>query len=593
MKNSARYLILSSDTATWKFDQPVLFLGRWCLREHDRNLWENMDALIAVPTGATSNDRYLMLEEARNIESKLFPRFTRILNEFHGLNYDERYWKIVLGHWFRETIDLLINRIQTIEKCFNEFEISGMAIYEFLTPISPGATYSDAVSKTNDDNWNAQVFNKIIELLGIEVIQDKVLKYEIKPISAKSEIALKTDFRKQTKEYIYYFCRRVASKLARESDAVIVNSYLPLEKEFLLNISLGQFPQWRLTPRFEPIREFNVDIRMALGQKLKLSDNTKMEEIVTSLLFDLIPVCYLEGFYELSQVSELADWPRKPRFIFSSNNFVYDEVFKVWTANKVFQGIPYFAGQHGNDYGVNRYLQQTIEEETSDRFLTWGWKRGLEQHTPAFLFKNISNPKRKNKKKPGLILIEGILGFRINVWDQSDQFEKYMREQFRFVLCLESCIRQELTVRLHTAHNQMLGEEDLRWQNFDRTIKVDSGSIPIRDLWQENRIIVHSYDSTGLLETLEANIPTIAFWQNRLDHLVDEAIPYYNLLIGAGIVHLTPESAAIKINEVWDDVEKWWKSSQVQRAREIFCSQYARTSKRPIRDLKKILLESI
>jgi len=139
----------------------------------------------------------------------------------------------------------------------------------------------------------------------------------------------------------------------------------------------------------------------------------------------------------------------------------------------------------------------------------------------------------------------------------------------------------------------MRGEEDLRWQNFDRTLKVDSGSMPIRDLWQQNRIIVHSYDSTGLLETLEANIPTIAFWQNGLDHLVDEAIPYYNLLIGVGIVHLTPESAALKINEVWDDVEKWWQSSQVQSAREIFCSQYARTSKRPIRDLKKILLENI
>lgn len=96
-----------------------------------------------------------------------------------------------------------------------------------------------------------------------------------------------------------------------------------------------------------------------------------------------------------------------------------------------------------------------------------------------------------------------------------------------------------------------------------------------------------------MLETLEANRPTIAFWQEGLDHLVEEAIPYYELLINAGIVHLTPESAALKVNQVWDDVENWWKSREVQNARENFCHQYARTSKRPIRDLKKILLENI
>ena len=168
-----------------------------------------------------------------------------------------------------------------------------------------------------------------------------------------------------------------------------------------------------------------------------------------------------------------------------------------------------------------------------------------------------------------------------------------LAEQFRFVSGLGSSIREKLTVRLHAAHSEMLGEDDLRWRNFDKSINLDSGKDPIRKLWQENKIIVHSYDSTGLLETLEANIPTVAFWQNSLEHLVDEAIPYYGLLVNVGIVHLTPESAAYKINEVWDDVEKWWRSREVQQAREMFCSQYARTSKNPIRELKKIILGNI
>jgi putative transferase (TIGR04331 family) len=106
-------------------------------------------------------------------------------------------------------------------------------------------------------------------------------------------------------------------------------------------------------------------------------------------------------------------------------------------------------------------------------------------------------------------------------------------------------------------------------------------------------LLVHSYDSTGLLETLEADRPTIAFWQDGLNHLVDEAIPHYQLLISAGIVHLTPESAAAKINEIWADVDNWWASHEIQSARQIFCEKYARTSKKPIRQLKKLLLEEI
>jgi putative transferase (TIGR04331 family) len=168
-----------------------------------------------------------------------------------------------------------------------------------------------------------------------------------------------------------------------------------------------------------------------------------------------------------------------------------------------------------------------------------------------------------------------------------------MAEQFRFVSSLRSDIRKNLTVRLHAAYGDMLGEEDLRWRNFDKSINLNYGKDPIRNLWQESRLIVHSYDSTGLLETLEANIPSVAFWQNGLDHLVADAIPYYELLVDAGIVLLTPESAANRINGVWGDVANWWDSSEVQKARKIFCSQYARTSKKPIRDLKKIFLENI
>ena len=106
-------------------------------------------------------------------------------------------------------------------------------------------------------------------------------------------------------------------------------------------------------------------------------------------------------------------------------------------------------------------------------------------------------------------------------------------------------------------------------------------------------MVVHSYDSTGILETLSNNIPALAFWRNNLDHAHESAKPYYQLLVDAGIVHLTPESAAQKVNEVWDDVEGWWGQDKVQNTRKQFCDRYARVSQNPVRELKQILLRQI
>ena len=57
-----------------------------------------------------------------------------------------------------------------------------------------------------------------------------------------------------------------------------------------------------------------------------------------------------------------------------------------------------------------------------------------------------------------------------------------------------------------------------------------------------------------------------------------------------GIIHLTPESAAKKVNEIWPTIDDWWLRDEVQIARKEFCEKYARGSKHPARDLKKILL---
>ena len=55
-----------------------------------------------------------------------------------------------------------------------------------------------------------------------------------------------------------------------------------------------------------------------------------------------------EGLSNLYDVVDLQPWPKNPKFIFTSNNFYRDELFKLWTATKVVSGSKY-VNQHGNN----------------------------------------------------------------------------------------------------------------------------------------------------------------------------------------------------------------------------------------------------
>jgi len=545
---------------------------------------------VAPPIGATPEDRDFLLSEARKIESNLFPKFADILNDFHNLEFNQRYWKILTGHWFRYTTEMLVNRIYTIKTCFDQYNIEAVSTYGCSIEILPQSNYTDSIMKANNEIWNSTLYEKIIDLL----IQKppKLEKITINPMEELDRKEQIPKSHKLSKENVYTNSRKIARKFLHDTDAFIVNSYLPLSKEFLLEAILGQFPQWFISPEFKSQNTPDTLARANAGSKLEINTSGDIERAVSILLFCLIPLDYFEDYVQLNDLANAQDWPKKPKFIFTSNNFASDDVFKAWTAKMVVDGTKYIVGQHGAGYGTDKYEFPTIEEVSSDAFITWGWTRPVNSYQPGFVFKNAS--RRKKMLRGGkLLLIEEPQIPRISLWEQADKFLKYLDEQFTFLGNLEAEVYDNVLVRLSINNHNMWSEEKLHFKNFDQNLEIDNGLHPIRELWPQSRVVVHSYNSTGLLETLEANIPTLAFWQNGLTHLVDEAIPAYLLLVQAGIVHLSPESTAQKVNEIWDHVDSWWWSSEVQNARREFCSQYARTSNKPVRELRKILLENI
>jgi putative transferase (TIGR04331 family) len=595
MHKISHYLITTSDERTWKFDQPVIFLGEWCRLYDRKHIWQNVDGIVAAPYGLAQAQKDVDHTDARALEKSLFPILFHVLNQYHGTQHGDRFWKIILGHWFRRYVEVILNRLRTLEQCIKNYHLSGTtALSVDCYSLTPLDSYS-AIWAFNDDRCNNALYVRILGLLGgsycpVETVTSEASEgfcFRVKDdTSSPKRRMLKWGFQQ---------LRTLVGALAREDDIFIINSYLPKSEEIKLQFALWQVPQLWTSLQFDPTEKPNSELRHELTERIsKNVSNTenaseKLFRIACALVFELLPICYLEGFSELTENTRLMPWPKKPRIIFTSNNFDTDEVFKLWAATQIELGSKYVIGQHGNNYGTSRYMNPSIEEATADKFLTWGWTDGLSKHAPAFLFKTTRCKAESYDPKGGLLLIELPVGQMISTWDVFAEFKDYFEEQQSFIWNLHAEIKLHLIVRLHFAYTYLKWSEQVRWNEFDPSIKIDNGSTKLNKLIAQSRLVVHSYDSTGILETLSQNIPTLAFWQNDFDHLRDSAKPYYQLLIDAGIVHLSPESTAAKVNEIWDDVEAWWSQSSVQTARRQFCEQYARTTQTPIGELKKLL----
>jgi putative transferase (TIGR04331 family) len=585
-----RYLITTADEKAWKFDRPVIFLGEWCRRYDKRHLWQNMDAIVAKPYGLGQAKKDCDQTVAKKFKDELFYDLCFVLNLYHRTDHGERFWQIVLGHWFSRYVDVMLNRANTLEQCFQTYRISGTTGYVFEDYTLATKDSNSAVWAASDDIWNNALYLRIIDLLELADCPVEVIKPHRSHRYIFSELTTPHNFKRSIAKWALRKLGKFSRFFVRDDDALIINSYLPRREQARLQLALGQFPQFWSTLKLETTEEANKSLRATLAIQMKGSICHGLEKLLRVMLFELLPVCYLEGFSNLNASIERLPWPKKPRFIFTSNSFDTDELFKLWAATKVESGFKYFVGQHGNNYGTYRYMNPSTEEATSDKFVTWGWTDGMQQHTPAFLFKTANQKKENYDRMGGLLLIQDMYYSQLDTWDRSAEHQKYFLEQIVFKTSLLEPIQRNLTVRLHSSFKYNRPYEKELWSELIPETQLDAGDVPIRALIRKSRLVVHSYDSTGILETLSQNIPTLAFWQNEFDHLRDSAKPFYQILVDVGIVHLTPKSVAQKVNEIWDDVEGWWSKSCVQDARIQFCERYARSSKNTLKDLKNILI---
>ena len=579
-----RFLITTALEATWVIDQPVIFLGEWCRLYSRKDIWLGMDAKVTPYHWSKSEKLCLDYEYVNSLYECLLVKLAESLNTIHGVDYSNKYWRILIGPWIANLIHVLYDRWLSITTVKSLYDITGTIFLESNIESSATNDLLECCELMKTDEWNHNIYAEIINSLDIcQPLIKKNYKEQHKISKIKNESSIKANISK-----LYLF---VAKYFSRKQDIFFHEAYITKLELVLLQLKLGQFPQlWK--PFIPTIANYDKELR---NFEIKYQAKNEFEKFLLKSIPKHIPRTYLEGYQKLSDQVAKSPWPKSPKLIYTANALWAQPVTMAYAAEKVENGTALVYGQHGGGYGVSKFsFSEEHEIKISRRYLTWGWDSKSETSLiPAGIGK-IPKIKRKKSKEYNTLLMITLnasrYSFRLGS-ETTRNFLDYFEDYFSFTSLLQDNIKNNMVVRL-TNWDQGWSQP-LRWKDKFPDVKLELQNRDIYKLISESRIVVHTYNSTGILETLSMGIPCIIFYDLKNMPLRDSAIPYFEELKQVGIFHDNPISAAAHIDSIWNNVDLWWTSNKVQKAVLNFNKRYCHNVKSISSTIKSILKEII
>ena len=567
------FLATTANQNFWKTDEPILFLGEWCRLYSQKHVWSELEHEVLPYHGLDRVALYKDYKYAIDIYERILVELTDIFNALHNSNHPTRYWRIVLGPWLASFIGIFLDRYRSLRVAVD----SGKVTNTWISPEFPEEYLANDFSEFRDncfeDGYNHCLFSQIIkssQAIPWEVINNQdALAYEsrvIKPFQKKG-------IKRATIRLL-----GACSKLIPESfgKMVAVQSYIKPMDLIKLQLSMKMLP-CPYRPRVDVVfSEANWDLRENI--KLRKGENHFESILIESIRFHF-PKIYLEGYSNMVQKAR-DTYPKYPKVILTSNAYKMDEGFKFWAADQVSRSVKLAITQHGGHVGDGLWsIDDDHEIDIANRYYSWGWTRENESKVMPMSSSMLGAMKDCIPDPKGTILCVPCSFYRYPYQMFSVPQGPLVLESFKFQeKFLKEVSPTVLSLLVFRLEGERGWEEKLRWQNSSIPPKAYQGNMSYRDHLATSRVCVCFYNGTPFLETFAANYPTILCWDPRYTELNNLAQPYFKMLREAGILYDSPESAASKLNEIYQDPNSWWASPKIQDVKNKFCDRFARTS---------------
>jgi putative transferase (TIGR04331 family) len=551
--------------------KPLLAISPGCIKYLDYDFYKSDLKILDNDLKKESLPKYLRYINI--IYNHYLNKISIKLNETHKVQYSKNYWKIIIGPWLSRFITIIYDRIRSIELAKRN-----KILYVKINNYSKkDYEFNDIIDFNNNittDNWNNVIYHQIIKTLKYFPIKNFSCIKEKKKINKKNT--------KQKLIFIISKLLNLFSFFIRKNDIFFIKTYFGTKISIFLQLYLLQFP-------FTD----NESIRLRFERRKKfISFNEKKNHIIyllDRLIPRHIPKIYLEGYKNTLKFIDTLTWPKKPKFIYSSNSFYNDDIFNIYLAEqKRKYKTKFISGQHGGGYFTYKYnFNQKMQFDISDFFLTWGCPKNLRSKKYITMFNFLNNSKINFTKKGRLLFIDYEFsrfpcGFGNTIFQQIKHLES-LKDRFVFFNKINSKILNLSTIKMYT--NDYGWKTKERYETRGINCNFSKRDDNLFKLLKQSRICVSNINSTVYLQTFNINFPTIVFFNKNIELMSKRSLLDLNYLREAGVVFFTPEEAANQVNLVWDSVDKWWNSKKVQNSVSIFCNKYSKRSEQKLSDL--------
>jgi putative transferase (TIGR04331 family) len=108
------FLVTSSYKHSWPDSGKIIFAGEWCKTFHDFDSYKDLSHTTIKHHWSDRKTLHNDLKMLEFVYEKYLDIISKELNKIHEVNKSTRYWRMIVGPWLQDFIELIFDYYQVI-----------------------------------------------------------------------------------------------------------------------------------------------------------------------------------------------------------------------------------------------------------------------------------------------------------------------------------------------------------------------------------------------------------------------------------------------------------------------------------------------
>lgn len=509
--------------------------------------------------------------ECKSVYFKYLPILSKKLNNIHNLNLPVRFWQISFGYWLYRHICIVYEKYHYLSKI--DIDNTSIILLDENSYFIPNEQADYLYCFCHDfgvQQLVSQYYSifKTKEFKTIKKIYELNIENKTDKISTSRKAISFKAITSSAKTFLKNISKSVLSQIIKPKIVLLTTFYTKkIVGELLLRsrakVQVIDLPN---------VKFFGNEICNNKRNVLfEIESNNKFEKYLNQTFFFCFPKIFIENFndYYDAYLTHISD--QNFKYIVSSGWIGMSKV-SLYFAIANNNGKTLVDQEHAAGSNILKNANYWIGLDFSIKYITTGWKpESANQIQGGFICENIKEY-NYSKEKTNVLFISHTRFPYLMEFSAHSSNSNYLREIKvikRFINLLPDDLKNHFYVRPRKA--KYFWDVEIALELESDKIKIDRGVFSESIL--NSKIIIIDHISTGLAQLILMKVPFLLLINNHTD-INEKYKSLFETLISRGIVHYTSESAVKQLTNIYNDIEGWWKSKEIQSAIQQLQSSY-------------------